>query len=185
MVETSFSVRDAQRTERAIPVQSELRWPRPDVLGGQIAGTESDGVFEDVVPARLRGQRPSRGTVGQELDFQGTPLASRSAVTRRAEYLSFSGRCTSSMLHVIFFLVFFKIKHYKNEKRCVCGALVCWRHVENDALPVSYALERARRGSLGIGQDGVYHAVIDGQPSSVCLASPTRALLLRIVADEF
>ena len=58
-------------------------------------------------------------------------------------------------------------------------------HVTNDALPVSHSVQRARRGPLGIGQDGVYHATLDGQSSPVCLAPTTRALLLRLVAGEF
>ena len=55
MVETSFQIRDAERTERAIVAQPELWGLRLDVSRGSIAGTEPLGVSEDVVDARLPG----------------------------------------------------------------------------------------------------------------------------------
>ena len=72
----------------------------PDVSlpTGYIVNTDPGTWSRDVVASRLRGQRPSRGTVGQRLDFQGTSLADGSPIARRSEHVSFSGRRASSVL---------------------------------------------------------------------------------------
>ena len=87
MVTASIQVRDAKRTERAIVAQSELRRTRLDVSGGQIARTEHVGVSKAMVSSRLRGQRPSRRSMGQRSDHERTSLAEGGATPRRSGHV--------------------------------------------------------------------------------------------------
>ena len=58
-------------------------------------------------------------------------------------------------------------------------------HVTNVRIPVSHPLQRVDRGSLRVGEDGVYDEVTHGQRGSLCLSPRQDSLLLRIVAKEF
>ena len=101
MVEASIQVRDAKRTERAIVAQSELRRTRPHVSSGQIARTESVGVSKAMVSSRLRGQRPSRGSMGQRLDHERASLAVGSETTRGSRHVPIERGRASSVLRSI------------------------------------------------------------------------------------
>ena len=97
----SIQVRDAKRTERAIVAQSELRRTRPHVSGGQIARTEPVGVSKAMVSSRLRGQRPSRGSMGQRLDHERTSLAEGGATPGRTRHVPIERGRASSVLRSI------------------------------------------------------------------------------------
>ena len=82
-------------------------------------GQSLSSFLQHVVASRLRGQRPSRGTVGQRLDFQGTTLADGSSIARRPRHLSFSGTvcvtCVAILCITVVKSLFNKIK-----ARCCC-----------------------------------------------------------------
>ena len=97
MVETSFQIRHAERTERPIVAQSELRGLRPRLSGGQVAGSEPLGLSQELVVARLRGKRSQGGTVAQGPHPPGETLEVRDE-DGRPGYESFPGRSALPLL---------------------------------------------------------------------------------------
>ena len=142
-------------------------------LVAKIARAESDEFPPDVVSSRLRGQRSSRGTVGQRLDFQGTTLATRRLIARRTRHLSFSGRRASLVLRssVLLSLVNNKSRVVTYLVVIACSHLSLKDHVTNDRVPISYPFQRVDRGSIGIWEDGVHDEVTHGQSRPLCHAS--------------